>query len=158
MNTNNQKREFEAEGKYNSEKTNNKEEAYESRDKSISDSSINIYGNMDHSIAHIGTDSVINFHHIEKNISKDDIIELVENLRSELKESISDQDDYDVIEADLDFVEKQLEKPEPKKGMILAKIKSILDLIPMAAAASQALPELISKAERLFEWVMTLLS
>lgn len=74
----------------------------------------------------------------------EDFTRLLAELRGLLAEVRLDPDTKDAIDADFEFVAAQAQKPEPKRGLIETKLKSIagmLGSVDKAAGAAQGLIE-----------------
>ena len=70
-------------------------------------------------------------------------------LRCLLAEARLNPDTNDAVDADFEFVEAQVQKPEPKRGLIEAKLKSIAGVLGSADKAAGAAQGLIEKGAAL---------
>ncbi len=79
----------------------------------------------------------------------EDFTRLFAELRGLLAEARLDPDTKDVVDADFKVVEAQLQKPEPKRGLIETKLKSIAGVLSSADKAAGAAQGLIDKGTAL---------
>jgi hypothetical protein len=78
-----------------------------------------------------------------------EFIQLLSEIRCSLAGSGLDQDSADAITKDIETVVNQAEKDQPKKAIILSKLKGIAELLAVAggvATAAQSLAPLVQKA------------
>lgn len=113
-------------------------------------------GNVDRSVLSTGDNARINLNASVENVTKADIQDLLKELQSALQAAPVDADVKDSLQNDIQAVEIQLEKPEPKKAIILPKAKAILEMITATAAAYEAWPKIVGMATRLVDLVKAL--
>jgi len=113
-------------------------------------------GNVDHSVLSIGDNGVINMSASAGDVSTADIKQLLDELQKALQAAPVDADVKDIVQADIQTVEAQLDKPEPKKAILLPKAKAILETITATAAAYEAWPAIVEMASKLVDGVKTL--
>ena len=82
-----------------------------------------------------------------------DLMQVLAQFHAIVKELPLEKDEAEVIEGEFVFVEDQLGKEEPKKHLILPKLKTILEVVSAAGAASEALPKVIEMGEQVLTWV-----
>ena len=129
------------------------------RDKT--DRSIHVGGDMDHSVASSGDTAQITMDNRQaSDLSKTEIQALLGDLKSALQSAPVDADIKESVQSDVKVVEAQLEKPEPKKAILLPKAKAILETIKAAAttavATHEAWPKIVELATKLVEWAKAL--
>ena len=113
-------------------------------------------GNVDHGVLSTGDNAMINMPTHTENVTKSDIQGLLKDLRSALQDAPVDEDVKGTRQSDIQAVETQLEKPDPKKALLLPKAKAILETITATAAAYEAWPAIVEMATRLVDWVKAL--
>lgn len=79
----------------------------------------------------------------------DDFTRLLAELRGLLAEARLDPDIKDAIDADFKVVEAQVQKPEPKRGLIETKLNSIAGVLGSADKAAGVAEGLIEKGTAL---------
>jgi hypothetical protein len=87
----------------------------------------------------------------------DDLLQALAQWHALVKEMPLPRDEAEVIEGDFQVIEQQLAQEQPRKHLILPKLKSILELVTAAGAASQALPKVVEMGENVVAWVQALL-
>ncbi len=83
-------------------------------------------------------------------------LEELQRLLGELRHSVAgagmDADLRDVIEGDLDTVERQLKKPEPSGGLVVGRIKAVVDtLTSSVGGAADTVEKLIPLGTKIAE-------
>ena len=129
------------------------------RDKT--DRSINVGGNLDHSVASSGDNTEITMDNRQAgDLTKADIQVLLGDLQKALQSAPVDADIKESVQSDVKVVEAQLETPEPKKAILLPKAKAILETIKAAATTAvvthEAWPKIVEMATKLVEWAKAL--
>ena len=82
-------------------------------------------------------------------VSLADLTDLLAQIRALLPAAGLDEDSAEVIESDLDVVEKQVARDKPKRAIVVAKLKTIAEIMGAAgglAAAAGKLVPLVEKA------------
>lgn len=79
----------------------------------------------------------------------EDFTRLLAELRGFLAEARLDPDTKDAVDADFKVVEAQVQKPEPKRGLIETKLNSITGMLGSADKAAGATQGLIEKGAAL---------
>jgi hypothetical protein len=86
-----------------------------------------------------------------------DLVRLVAEMRALLPRVQLDSEVRAVVEADLKVVEEQTAKPEPKKALVLPKLKSIVETLATAAVAGDAIQKLLPIAQQAVQWAQQVL-
>jgi hypothetical protein len=86
----------------------------------------------------------------------EDLLRLLGALRQLLPQAVVDDDTRRSLQEDVVVVVNQLEKPEPKKEIVLPKLKGILETITTAASAGEALQKMAPMAQQAFDKMMPL--
>ena len=81
---------------------------------------------------------------------------LLAEIRSAVPQIELDADTAEAVEADFKVLDKQLARPEPKKTIVLPKLKSIASLLTTAVTAGEAVQKLKPMIEQAIEWVKLL--
>jgi hypothetical protein len=89
-------------------------------------------------------------------VTKADIQGLLNELQNALQAAPVDEDVKESLQSDIQTVKTQLEKPEPKKALLLPRARAIMDTITATAAAYEAWPTIVEMGTRLAEWVKAL--
>jgi hypothetical protein len=88
--------------------------------------------------------------------SKQDLQDLVTQLRTMLQQVPLDADEKKAVETDLASVEEQIEKPEPKLTLIKRGLNGIKDVLESAAGAAVAAAPLVPLVQRGLEMAQQL--
>ena len=86
-----------------------------------------------------------------------DLTRLVSEIHILLPQVRLDEDTRQVVEGDFKLVETQLAKPEPKKALILSKLKGIAEVLGTASAAGQAVQKLVPMLQQAVVWAQQVL-
>jgi len=116
---------------------------------------INVTGGISGGTLVVGDGNVI--HAGQPAASLAELVSLVAQIRTELSRARLDEDTRDVIEGDFKVVETQLAKPEPKKALVLPKLKSIAEVLGTAVAAGEAVQKLAPMVQQAITWAQELL-
>lgn len=112
---------------------------------------------VDGSILSTGDNARIHLNASVENVTKADIQGLLKELQSSLQAAPVDADVKEAVQSDIQTVAAQLEKPEPKKAILLPRAKAILETITATAAAAtagyEAWPKIVEMATSLADWV-----
>ncbi len=118
-----------------------------------SNNSIVIGGNANGNIIIAGNGNVLSSN---ENANLEALQALLKEIHLAVSQTKLDPDMTKVLEADFDVVETQLEKPEPKKTIVLPKLESIVGMLTSTAAASEAIQKLKPLIQQAIEWVKVL--
>jgi hypothetical protein len=111
---------------------------------------------VDGSVLNTGDNATINMHTPTENVTKADIQGLLNELQNALQAAPVDEDVKESLQSDIQTVKTQLEKPEPKKALLLPRARAIMDTITATAAAYEAWPTIVEMGTRLVDWVKAL--
>lgn len=89
--------------------------------------------------------------------SLENLTALVKEIRALLPQASLEADAQEAVAADLQTVETQMSKPAPKKALVLPKLKSIVEILGSAAAASEAVSKLIPMVNQAIQWAQQVL-
>jgi hypothetical protein len=92
-----------------------------------------------------------------KEASLKELSELVAKIHTLLPEAKLDDETLDVLEGDFKVIETQLAKPEPKKVLVLPKLKSIAEALGTAVVGGEAIRKLVPMIQQAITWAQQLL-
>ncbi len=104
----------------------------------------------------VGTDNVVNTP-APNQASLADLVALVKEMRALLPQARLEPDEREVVDADFKVLEAQVAKPEPKKTLVLPKLKSIAEVLGSAVAAGEAVSKLMPMLNQAIQWATQLL-
>jgi hypothetical protein len=114
-----------------------------------------VQGNVEGSTLVVGSDNQVTG--TQNAASLTDLVRLVDEIRAQLPQSGLDPDTQEVVEGDFRVVENQLAKPEPKKALILPKLKSIAEVLTVGAVAGEAVQKLAPMVQQAIAWAQQVL-
>ncbi len=103
----------------------------------------------------VGNQNLVNVN--QGGASAADLARLVAEIRGLLPQAKLDDDIRQEVDGDIQVVEAQLARPEPKKALVLPKLKGVLDMLVSAAAASEAVQKLIPMLQQAVAWAQQVL-
>lgn len=83
---------------------------------------------------------------IQQGATLEEFTKLLAELRQRLLETNLGQDTANVIDADVQVLEEQINKPEPKRAIVQAKLKSITEILKNVDSAAGAVEGTVGKA------------
>lgn len=86
----------------------------------------------------------------------EEFLRLLAELRQALPAAGLDPDTAEVIEADVKVVEEQAQKEKPNAPLIVAKLKSIAEVLTAAGTVATATQKLLPLAQQAFTWAQQL--
>ena len=86
----------------------------------------------------------------------EEFLRLLAELRQALPTSGLDPDTAEVIEADVQVVEEQAQKEKPSAPVIVAKLKSIAEVLTASGAVATAAQKLLPLAQQALTWAQQL--
>ena len=85
-----------------------------------------------------------------------EFLRLLAELRQALPAAGLDPDTAEVIEADVKVVEEQAQKEKPSTAVIVAKLKSIAEVLTASGAVATAAQKLLPVAQQALTWAQQL--
>ena len=85
-----------------------------------------------------------------------EFLRLLAELRQALPAAGLDPDTAEVIEADVQVVEEQAQKEKPSTAVIVAKLKSIAEVLTASGAVATAAQKLLPVAQQALTWAQQL--
>lgn len=116
---------------------------------------VNVQGGISGGIMAVGNGNIIGAPQAPGSAAE--LIQLMREIRSRLPQAGLDVDTREMVEADIQAVEAQLAKPEPKKALVLPKLKSIAEVLGSAVAAGETLHKLAPMVQQALTWAQQLL-
>ena len=116
---------------------------------------ITIGGNVTGSTLVVGNGNLVNAPQTSGSVAE--LAQLIREIRAQLPQANLDMDTVEAIEGDFHVVENQLAKPEPKKALVLPKLKSIAEVLGTAVAAGEAVQKLAPMIQQALTWAQHLL-
>ena len=104
----------------------------------------------------IGRDQTITVEQTAEGVSVEAFLQLLGELRQRLPTVGLDDDTAEIIEADVRVVEEQAGKEEPRKAIILSRLKGVTELLTETAKAAAAAGALVPLAEKAVAWAQQL--
>ena len=86
----------------------------------------------------------------------EEFLRLLAELRQALPAAGLDPDTAEVIEADVQVVEEQAQKEKPSTAVIVAKLKSIAEVLTASGAVATAAQKLLPVAQQALTWAQQL--
>ena len=86
----------------------------------------------------------------------EEFLRLLAELRQALPAAGLDPDTAEVIEADVQVVEEQAQKEKPSTAVIVAKLKSIAEVLTASGAVATAAQKLLPLAQQALTWAQQL--
>ena len=81
-----------------------------------------------------------------------DLVKLVAEMRAALPQAKLDEDTAEVVEGHFEVVERQLAKPEPKKGLVLPSLETVAKTLTATVAAGEAVTKLAPMVQQAITW------
>ena len=110
-----------------------------------------IGGSVSHSTIVVGTGITVTGK--VEGLNAEDVLRLLRELRGGLPRAGIDADTQEIIDADIQVVELQLAKPEPKKHIVLPKLESVVATLTGLVGAGEAVQKLLPMAQQAVQWV-----
>jgi hypothetical protein len=107
-------------------------------------------------VVQVGNGSTVNSA-AQQSASLADLTKLVAEIRAGIQAAKLDEDTMEAIEGQFKVVEKQLEKPEPKKALVLPSLETTVKYLTAAVTAGEAVTKLIPMAEKAVAWAQQVL-
>ena len=104
----------------------------------------------------IGRDQIITVEQISEGVSVEAFLHLLAELRQQLPSAGLDSDTAEIVEADVRMVEEQAGKEEPRKAIILGRLREVTGLLTETAKAAAAAGALVPLAEKAMTWAQQL--
>ena len=73
-------------------------------------------------------------------------------MRAALPQAKLDEDTAEVVEGHFEVVERQLAKPEPKKGLVLPSLETVAKTLTATVAAGEAVTKLAPMVQQAITW------
>jgi hypothetical protein len=86
-----------------------------------------------------------------------ELTHLLHEIKALVPVSNLDQEVVEVIQEDIKVVEKQLAQPEPKKNIVLPKLKSIAEALGTVVIAGEVVQKLVPMVQQAVVWASQLI-
>ena len=93
---------------------------------------------------------------VTEGVTLAEFLRLLAELRQSLPAAGLDPDTAEVIEADVKVVEEQAQKEKPSTAVIVAKLKSIAEVLTASGAVATAAQKLLPVAQQALTWAQQL--
>ena len=103
----------------------------------------------------VGRDKTV-VRQVAQETTVEDFLRLLAQLREILPAAGLDPETAQVIEADVRVVEEQARREEPRGAIILAKLKSVAELLGAAGGAATGLARLAPLVQQAIQWAQQL--
>ena len=122
------------------------------RDKIVSggERSVVVGGNVNNSAIVTGDGNLVGGS--TQGVRLEDLLRLVQAMRDLLPQANLDEDTAEMVAGDFQVLETQLAKPEPKKAVVLPKLKEIAEALTLVVGAGEAVQKLLPMAQQAVQW------
>ena len=103
----------------------------------------------------VGRDKVVTQQAVQ-GVTVEDFLRLLAQVREMLPAAGLDPDTAQVIEGDLEVVESQARQEEPRGAIVLAKLKSVAELLGAAGDAATGIARLLPLIQQALQWAQHL--
>ena len=103
----------------------------------------------------VGRDQ-ISMEQTQEGVSVEGFLQLLAQLRQGLPVAELDADMAEVIEGDVTVIEDQARKEQPRKAIILSKLKGVTELLTEAGKVATAAAPLVPLAQKALTWAQQL--
>jgi len=105
----------------------------------------------------IGRDQHVEIRQTSEGVSLEGFLQLLAELRQRVPAAGLDGDTAEIIEGDVWVVEEQVQKEEPRKAIIVAKLKGVTEVLTETGKVAAAAAALVPLAEKALTWAQQLL-
>jgi hypothetical protein len=105
----------------------------------------------------IGRDQHVEIRQTSEGVSLEGFLQLLAELRQRVPAAGLDGDTAEIIEGDVRVVEEQVQKEEPRKAIIVAKLKGVTEVLTETGKVAAAAAALVPLAEKALTWAQQLL-
>lgn len=113
-------------------------------------------GSVSGSTVVVGRDNTV-IARTQTGASLGDLTGLLAEIRALLPQAGLEEDTCAAVEGSLRVVEEQLQKPAPKKALVLPSLKQVVETLSLAAGAGEALNKLAPLIQQATAWAQALL-